>query len=368
MHVDGFRFDLASILGRDRQGQLMANPPAIEMIADDGVLWGTKLIAEPWDAGGAYQVGEFPSGDRWAEWNDRFRDDVRRFWCGEPGLTGQLANRLCGSSDIFGRGGRRPTHSINFITSHDGFTLHDLVSYNDKHNLANGEENRDGHNDNCSWNSGEEGPTDDPWVLELRRRRAKSIITTLMLSQGMPMILGGDEFLRTQLGNNNAWCQDNTLSWLDWSQAEHQAGFHRFVRELIWLRRRHPVFRRSTYYHGQIGPHQADIRWHGLLPNEPDFSKEAVFLAFTLDGRFHDRAGELIDPDQDFYVAMNGHDEALTCVVPPSPTGRAWRKIIDTAALSPLDFVLGETDTPETVAGSKCRVEGFAVVVLMTSA
>src|SRR5207244_754930 len=203
MHVDGLRFDLASILGRDLNGQVMVEPPVVEMIAEDGVLADTKLIAEPWDAAGLYQVGQFPFGRRWSEWNGRYRDDIRRFWKGEPGMAGALATRICGSSDLYHASGRKPTHSINFITCHDGFTLWDLVSYNEKHNLANGEDNRDGSNDNHSWNCGVEGPTDDLEIVALRYRQARNLMATLLISQGVPMLLAGDEFLRTQQGNNN---------------------------------------------------------------------------------------------------------------------------------------------------------------------
>ena len=233
MHVDGLRFDLASVMGRDYQGNVLVEPPVVEMIAEEGVLSDTKLIAEPWDAGGLYQVGQFPFGRRWSEWNGRYRDDVRRFWRGDPGMAGQLATRLCGSADLYQTSGRGPRHSINFITCHDGFTLWDLVSYNQKHNEANGEGNRDGSDANYSWNCGVEGDTTNPAILGLRRRQARNLMATLFLSQGVPMLLAGDEFLRTQRGNNNAWCQDNEISWLDWSLAVSNSDFLRFVREMI---------------------------------------------------------------------------------------------------------------------------------------
>src|SRR5438105_874245 len=233
MHVDGLRFDLASVFGRDEKGNVMLEPPVVESIAQDGVLADTKLIAEPWDAAGLYQVGKFPYGRRWSEWNGRYRDDVRRFWRGEPDTVGVFATRICGSADLYQPTGRLPTHSINFITCHDGFTLLDLVSYNKKHNEANGEENRDGLGENFSWNCGVEGSTDDPEVLSLRLRQAKNFIATLLISQGVPMILAGDEFLRTQLGNNNAWCQDNEISWIDWGLTKSHADFLRFYREMI---------------------------------------------------------------------------------------------------------------------------------------
>ena len=218
--VDGFRFDLASVMGRDLNGEVLVKPPVIEMISEDALMSEAKMIAEPWDAAGLYQVGSFPGGQRWSVWNGRYRDDVRRFWRGEPGMISALATRLCGSDDLYH--GRGPLHSINFITCHDGFTLNDLVSYNHKHNEANGEANRDGNDANMSWNCGVEGPTDDPAVLAIRNRQARNLIATLMVSQGVPMLLGGDEFLRTQQGNNNAWCQDNAISWVDWALADEE--------------------------------------------------------------------------------------------------------------------------------------------------
>jgi glycogen operon protein len=366
MHVDGFRFDLASVLGRDRTGKLIPNPPAVEMITDDGILAGTKLIAEPWDAGGAYQVGRFPFGHRWAEWNDRFRDDVRRFWRGDAGFAALLASRLSGSADLFGDDGRGPRHSINFVTCHDGFTLHDLVSYNDKHNLPNGEGNRDGHNDNCSWNTGVEGDTADPKVRKLRERRAKSMAATLLLAQGTPMILAGDEMLRTQRGNNNAWCQDNDLSWVDWTLKDKNAGFVRFVRELIWVRRKHPVFRRRTYLAGELTPLTADVRWHGRLPNLPNFGPDSRFVAYTLDGRFHGRDDLTTEPDRDFYVALNGGAEPVSATVPPSPTGPRWRRLLDTAADSPND-IFPDSSGGVVKPGSVITVAPFAAVVLISA-
>lgn len=426
MHVDGFRFDLASILGRDRKGNVMVEPPVIEAIAEDGVLADSKLIAEPWDAGGLYQVGGFPFGRRWSEWNGKYRDDVRRFWKGDGGLVAILASRICGSADLYQWSGRLPRHSINFVTCHDGFTLWDLVSYNQKHNEANGEENRDGSNDNWSWNGGIEGETKDPAVLENRIRRAKGMVATLMLSQGVPMLLGGDEFLRTQKGNNNAWCQDNELSWVDWTFQEKNKDFLRFVREMIWLRRRHPVFRRRRFFVGELGPvgtalaaevtfptagpvrpgeagvptdvtgrqpagtrkegdvprkvtttaatpaptlpALADIHWHGTEPYKPNFSPDSRHLAFSLDGRFTGRDGDPdYHPDQDFYVAMNCGSGPLIFKVPPSPTGRAWRRLVDTARPSPEDF-LAEGTGPVVAPRSGIVVPSFGLVVLMSEA
>ena len=238
MHVDGFRFDLASILGRDQEGTILTNSPLIERIAENPVLRDTKIIAEAWDAGGAYQVGGFPG--RWAEWNGHYRDDIRRFWRGDSGMVSQLATRLAGSSDLYQKNGRAPFHSVNFVTCHDGFTLHDLVSYATKHNGANGHNNRDGTDDNFSCNYGVEGETDSETINTLRTRQVKNFIATLMLSQGVPMLLGGDEFRRTQRGNNNAYCQDNELSWYDWNFVKKHKEIVRFTKELIAFRKRHP--------------------------------------------------------------------------------------------------------------------------------
>ncbi|MDY3552588.1 glycogen debranching protein GlgX [Gemmata sp. JC717] len=412
MHVDGFRFDLASILGRDRSGNVMVEPPVIESITEDGVLADTKLIAEPWDAGGLYQVGRFPFGRRWSEWNGKYRDDVRRFWKGDYGLAPAMAERVCGSADLYQWSGRLPRHSVNFVTAHDGFTLNDLVSYNEKHNHANGEGNRDGESHNSSWNCGAEGPTDDPEVLALRRRQARNMMTTLMLSQGVPMLLAGDEFLRTQQGNNNAWCQDNEISWVDWGLAEENKDFLRFVRELIHLRKRHPVLRRRRFFVGELlrgepaglagaeafppgGPVRpgdaglspgeagefaratrpagaggtpllADIHWHGTEPYQPDWGGTARTLAFALDGRFtgreHDRDYHI---DNDFYVALNAWSEPLAFRIPPAPTRRRWRRLVDTARPAPEDII--ETEKGPPVAdGSAYTLAPFSALVLIS--
>jgi glycogen operon protein len=353
MHVDGLRFDLASVMGRDYMGRVLVEPPVVEMIAEESVLTDTKLIAEPWDAAGLYQVGHFPFGRRWSEWNGQYRDHVRRFWRGEPGLAGQLATRLCGSSDLYERSGRQPHHSVNFVTCHDGFTLWDLVSYNHKHNRANGEDERDGSNDNSSWNCGVEGPTTDAAILHVRQRQARNFIATLMLSQGVPMLLAGDEFLRTQGGNNNAWCQDNAVSWVDWSLAERNAGFLRFVREMIALRKRHPALRRRGFLRG------GDVIWHGVIAYKPDFSPWSRSLALALDGR---RTGR--EPDRDIYMAFNAWTETLPFRIPPAPQGRPWRRVVDTALASPLDIV-GLDEGPRVEVGAAYSVMPFSTVVLI---
>jgi len=361
MHIDGLRFDLASIFGRDEKGNVLVEPPIVEEIAGDSLLADTKLIVEPWDAAGLYQVGYFPFGKRWPEWNGRYRDDVRRFWRGEPGMAGALATRICGSADLYEHSGRQPKHSLNFVTCHDGFTLADLVSYNNKHNEANGEGNRDGSNDNYSWNCGAEGITSDPAIHRLRRQQAKNLMTTLMLSQGVPMILAGDEFLRTQKGNNNAWCQDSELSWIDWRLKDENADFFRFTQQLIALRKRHPVLRRRRHFHGKgmHGDLEPDIVWHGVEPYQPDFSDGSRILAYTLDGSLTGR-----EPDRDFFVACNGWIDALRFRIPPSPSGKIWHRVIDTAQASPFDFS-PEDLGPQIPFWSYYTVPGHSMLALV---
>jgi isoamylase len=361
MHVDGLRFDLASVMGRNRFGEVMVEPPIVESIAKDGVLADTKLIAEPWDAVGLYQVGTFPFGRRWSEWNGRYRDDVRRFWRGEPGFAGALATRICGSSDLYQSSGRLPRHSVNFITCHDGFTLWDLVSFNRKHNAANGEDNRDGMNENYGFNCGIEGSTDDSAVMRLRRRQAKNLMATLLLSQGVPMLLAGDEFLRSQNGNNNAWCQDNEVSWIDWSLSRTNAEMLRFTRSLIAFRKRHAALRRRRFLFGptQPGASIGDVVWHGIKPLQPDFSSASRCLAMTLNGQL---TGQ--ETDGDLYLAFNAWQSPLTFELPPSPSGKPWRRVIDTGRAAPHDFV------PEEQAGplhdrTHYRVHDYSLVVLV---
>ncbi len=358
--VDGFRFDLASVLGRDRTGRVLVEPPVIDAISEDALLADTKLIAEPWDAAGLYQVGSFPGGPRWSVWNGQYRDDVRRFWRGDQWMISALATRICGSDDLYH--GRGPLHSINFVTCHDGFTLNDLVSYNEKHNEANGEGNRDGSNENDSWNCGVEGPTNRPAVLALRARQARNLMATLLISQGVPMILGGDELLRTQGGNNNAWCQDNPTSWFDWSLAETNADFLRFVKQLIALRRRHHVLRRRTFFQGP-NSQTPDIIWHGLYPCRPDWSERSHAIAFALDGRRSDRDVD----DRDIYVAMNAFWEPTTFNIPASPTARPWRRTVDTALASPDDAV-GLDEGPRVAVMHPYRVEARSMVILVSEA
>jgi glycogen operon protein len=345
MHVDGFRFDLASILGRDRHGNLMENPPMLERIAEDPILSNTKIIAEAWDAGGAYQVGWFPGG-RWAEWNDRFRDEVRRFWRGDPHEARHLATRISGSSDLYLRDGRKPFHSINFITSHDGFTMKDMVSYNGKHNEENGEENRDGGNNNYSYNYGFEGPSVNPAIEAVRERQMKNFFTTLMISLGTPMILGGDEFGRTQMGNNNAYCQDNEISWYDWSLLEKNRNLFRFVREIIAFRLRHHGFMRPEFFTGRGGKYNAipDITWFNERGGIPDWDKTGSCLALRIDGT---KAGIQADrDDNDFYIMLNSGLQPVNFTLCDAPKGKFWALAVDTALPPPEDILLPGHEKP----------------------
>lgn len=331
MHVDGFRFDLASILGRDTRGRIVENAGLIERIAEDPALRDTRLIAEAWDAGGAYQVGSF--GDvRWAEWNGRYRDEVRRYWRGDPGLKGLFATRIAGSADLYQTKGRTPGHSINFITAHDGFTLRDLVSYNRKHNRANGENNEDGLDENFSWNCGIEGETDNPDTNALRLRMQKNYLATLLLSMGIPMMLGGDECGRTQQGNNNAYCQDNEISWYDWSLLDKNKDLFRFCRDLIRLRREYPVFARLTHFDGKPATPDGlpDLAWFGSSGDPMDWDDPSPLIACRIDGA--------VNGGVTLYLMFNPSLESVSFRVPPG----AWRVRIDTAAPSPKDIQRAE--------------------------
>ncbi len=340
MHVDGFRFDLASVLGRGQDGTVLDSPPLLEHLAHDPVLAQTKLIAEAWDAAGLSQVGSFPAWGRWAEWNGKFRDDIRRFVKGEPGMVSALATRLLGSPDLYSTNLREPWHSINFVTCHDGFTLADLVSYNEKHNQANGEQNRDGSWVNFSWNCGVEGPSSSPEVNRLRSRQARNLATLLVLSQGVPMILAGDEVGRSQLGNNNAYCQDNEISWIDWNLLETNANLLRFFRLLIRLRRDHPVLRRGTF--SPLADSRAPrVEWHGVRLHAPDWSYESRSLAMHLHGRPDDRQEHL-------YLIANAHWEPHEFELPVLP-GWEWIRAIDTSRDAPFD--ISDPNQPETLPG-----------------
>lgn len=335
--VDGFRFDLASALVRDTAGNPMEHPPCIEAI--EAAVPGLALIAEPWDAVGLHHVGNFP-GRQFCEWNDRYRDTLRRVLKGEPGLISVLATCLAGSSDFYAASDRGPQHSINFITCHDGFTLYDLVSYQHKHNEANGEENRDGSSHNLSWNCGTEGETLDEPTQQIRQRHARNAIALLLLSQGVPMLLAGDEILRTQGGNNNAWCQDNETSWFDWRLAETNGEMLDFVRRMIALRRRHPGLSRRHFLRGGSDPATGitDIVWHDASGGEPDWSDpDGRFLAFTLSGASAD--------EEPLHVMINMSDRSESVPL-PRIDGRQWHLAVDTSRTPPDDILGGASQVP----------------------
>ncbi|MBF2075844.1 MAG: glycogen debranching protein GlgX [Synechococcales cyanobacterium C42_A2020_086] len=361
-HIDGFRFDLASILGRDRNGEPMANPPLLETLAFDPVLAKCKLIAEAWDAGGLYQVGTFPDYDRWGEWNGKYRDAIRQFLKG-TGNVKEMALRLQGSPDLYAYSDRTVDSSVNFITAHDGFTLADLVSYNHKHNEANGESNQDGMNDNDSWNCGVEGETSDPAVLALRWRQMRNAIAMLMVSQGVPMLLMGDEMGRTQLGNNNAYCHDSELTWLNWTLLETNAAFFRFVQNCIAFRHCHPVLRNRHYARQEdyMGSGYPDISWHGLQVGKPDWADYCRTLAFLCCGK-HAKGGTAED---DFiYVAMNMHWQPYDFELPCLPLGMRWRSFVNTALQPPQDCWEPGTE-PELADQTRIHVNERSVVILV---
>lgn len=315
MHVDGFRFDLASVLGRDNQGRVVADAPLLERIAEDPVLRDTKLVAEAWDAAGAYQVGSF-SSRRWAEWNGHFRDDVRRFWRGDEGMVGPFASRICGSSDLYGRSGKGPECSINFVTCHDGFTLSDLVSYAWKHNEANGEGNRDGTYENYSANYGVEGECDDPAIKALRVRQIKNFLLTLAISRGVPMLMAGDEFGRTQHGNNNAYCQDNEISWIDWSLLEEHRDIFQFARGVLALRRAYPVLRREAFYTDET------IHWFNPYGKTPDWLNRSERRLACL----------IREPGEPrLYLMFNADLQPIPFALPRLAGASSWHLAVDTA-------------------------------------
>ena len=353
MHVDGFRFDLASILSRDVEGRPMEHPPILWTIESEPILAGTKLIAEAWDAAGLYQVGSFV-GDRFLEWNGRFRDDVRSFVKGDAGAVPRLAHRFFGSPDVYVHEQREAHQSVNFVTCHDGFTLNDLVSYNRKHNRANGEDNRDGTDHNLSWNCGVEGPSDDPQVEALRRRQIKNFLTFNLLALGTPMLLMGDEVRRTQRGNNNAYCQDNEISWLDWTLLERHRGLHRFVRRLIRLRLGLDVVDVDWSMTLEQLLQAAEIRWHGVRLDQPDWARHSRSLAVHVTG-----------PGEAFilYGAFNAWWWPLDFELPPPPPGRRWRRMIDTALEAPDDF--RSLRSAPVIDGQRQRVAPRSIVLLM---
>ena len=367
MHVDGFRFDLASALAREG-GRVEHLSGFFDAIRQDPTLNRVKLIAEPWDLGhGGYQVGNFPAG--WAEWNDRYRDSLRGYWKGDGGLIGELAQRLTGSSDLYAWSGKRPHASINFVTAHDGFTLNDLVSYNDKHNEANLEDNRDGNSNNVSWNCGAEGPTDDPEIRTLRERQKRNLFATLLLAQGVPMLLAGDEMGQTQNGNNNAYCQDNELAWTDWTRSDDRDALLDFVRRLIALRKRHPTFRRRSFFAGQAlgDASDKDLTW--LRPDGQEMSPDdwndanARCLGMLISGGGIQDLGPRGEGvhDDDFLLLLNAHHDDVPFVLPDG--GSPWRLALDSA-----DPAAGadpdKDDDDDAPAASPCVLHCRSVVLL----
>lgn len=367
MGVDGFRFDLATTLARV-DGVYSEHASFLDAVAQDPVLSTVKLIAEPWDTGdGGYQVGNFPPG--WAEWNDQYRDCVRRLWKGDEGELAPFASRFSASADIFNRRGRRSWSSINFITAHDGFTLRDLVSYNEKHNEANKEDSRDGTDNNCSWNCGVEGPTDDPEINRLRNRQMRNFLTTLLLSQGVPMLVAGDEFGRTQGGNNNAYCQDSEISWLDWDGIDDEGqALIAFTRKLIALRRDHIVFHRDRFFHGQIiaGTDEKDVVW--LRPDGEEMSEEDWGQAKALAARLSGEAGLTHlteqgeqEPDDTFLVLFNASQDAVTFRIADTPAGSRWAVVLDTNDED------GNGETLEYLTGDEVSLGAISLCLLVAA-
>ncbi|MEM9353943.1 MAG: glycogen debranching protein GlgX [Planctomycetota bacterium] len=356
-HVDGFRFDLASILSRNRNGELVPNPPLVDLIAEDPMLADTKIIAEAWDAAGAFQVGSFATS-RWAEWNGHYRDDIRRFWRGDPGMVGPMATRLSGSSDLYQSSGRNPYHSINFVTSHDGFPLADLVSYEQKHNFDNGENNNDGDNNNLSSNYGVEGTTRRKPILDLRKRQVKNLMGSLLMSIGTPMVLAGDEILRTQRGNNNAYCQDNAVSWIDWKLLEKNEEMFRFASSVIEFRKNQPTVRRSKFLTGQHpeNGNLPDVSWYGPDGGAMNWSPENRSLTCILG-----TAG-IDDPAaRPVMMMLHAGQSDAQFVVPPIVQKVAWRRFIDTSQPTPGD-IHPEADGPSPPASGRLTLKHHTMV------
>ncbi|MFS8563362.1 MAG: glycogen-debranching protein [Rhabdochlamydiaceae bacterium] len=345
MHVDGFRFDLASILTRDPSGAPLPKPPVIEAISKDPVLANCKLIAEAWDAAGLYQVGSFPSFGRWMEWNGKYRDVVRRFIKGTEGQVGEFSEAICGSQNIYGFSGT-PSHSVNFVIAHDGFTLRDLVSYNDKHNEENGENNNDGTNDNASWNCGQEGETTNVKIVQLRNRQMRNLHTTLMISLGVPMIWMGDEYGHTRKGNNNAWSHDDELNWFQWNLLDKAKDFHRFYTKMIAFRKTEPILKRREFLSKE------DIDWHGHLPFHPNWSSDSRFIAYMLKD---------FEKENHLYVAFNAENTRPTLQLPDPPPHKKWHRIVDTALAAPNDFI----DEPDKFPSLKStyKMEAYSILI-----
>ncbi|MCP4149939.1 MAG: glycogen debranching protein GlgX [bacterium] len=367
MHVDGFRFDLASVLGRDENGTLLANPPLLRRIEEDPVLRDTKIIAEAWDAAGAYQVGEFTG--RWGEWNGKYRDDVRRYWRGDHDTIGAFATRIAGSSDLFGNDGRTPHHSINFAFSHDGFTMKDWTSYEKKLNLANAHDNTDGDNSNHSFNHGVEGETSNPKIIAVRERQCKNLFASLMLSLGVPMMLGGDEFLRSQQGNNNPYCQDNEISWYDWNFVKKNAGMVRFSKEMILFRKRMPVLSKQSFYTGRttVEDPNPDIDWFGALGSEPNWHGHDLALAALIDGTCAKKENPGA-PVYDIFIMFNANPVFSLFHIPPAPNHGRWHVAVNTQRAEP-DDIYSAGKEPLVRKGRKVfKVRARSLAVLIAEA
>lgn len=379
-HIDGFRFDLASVLSRNQEGQVLQMAPLTNAISEDPILRNTKIIAEPWDAGGAYQLGAFP-GERWCEWNDRYRDDIRRFWRGDEHVSTGAATRISGSSDLFASSGRKPWNSINYVCCHDGFTMNDLVSYNGKHNEENGEGNRDGSDSNWSYNNGYEGGTANPQIERTRNRQMRNYILTELISQGTPMILAGDEFRRGQQGNNNAYCQDNDISWVDWNNCNLNKNLVSFTKRAIELRKRHPVFRREEFFSGKGDI--PDIQWYNKDCANPDWNKISKFLAFRLGGKNIPLSQSNIENqlnranksnlqensvqkicDNDFFIAANADRTDCMVKLPTPPNGKKWYRIADTSIESE-DSILSDENAEKLPGQERYVLPANSLVVLM---
>jgi glycogen operon protein len=362
MHIDGFRFDLATCLTRDRWGNISGDPALTVRVAEDPLLRSAKLIAEPWDIGG-YQVGCFPGG-RWLQWNDRYRDEVRQYWRGDLEATGGLATRLAGSADLYYGSVPGPAYSVNLVAAHDGFTLNDVVSYNDKHNEDNGENSQDGHDHNASYNYGYEGPSPNSELEALRSRQVKNFLATLMVSQGTPMINGGDEFRRTQHGNNNAYCQNNEISWYDWSFVEKYREVHRFTQAVIALRQAHPVFRRTEFFTGHDidGDQFPDVHWYNAEGALATWTPDDKALMCLLDGSQVETKAEA--DDVDVALMFNAEVTPREFVIPPAPSGGTWYIAVDSGQPSPQDaYFPGEEVKLE--AEATYLVEARSMVVLI---
>lgn len=350
MHVDGFRFDLCTILNLDKKGNRLKSAPIIDFISEDPILATVKLIAEPWDPSGQYQVGSFyPEIIRWSEWNGKYRNTVRAFINGLRKNKSLFATRICGSEDLYKS--RSPFTSVNFITCHDGFSLNDLVSYNQKHNIENGEDNKDGHNENLSWNCGVEGVTDDQGIISLRDRQMKNFHFTLMISQGVPMLFMGDEYGHTKNGNNNAWCQDNPLNWFQWALLEKNKEYFTFYKKMIAFRNKYSIFRKETFLRNE------DIIWHGFNPNQSPFENEESFIAFTL-----------IDHESgiNFYIAINAMQTEAVITLPSPPNSSQWYPVVNTAAKSPDDFIDPGKGTP--LSSDQFTMAFHSALLLISSA